>query len=97
MITIFSVKRMGTTQAIKSKVVKIGNSQGIRIPKTLIEQCGLQNEVELAVVDGYLTVRPVSNVREGWEEACIKMAQRGDDMLLDETVATEWDKTEWEW
>lgn len=85
------------TEAIKSKIVRIGNSQGIRIPKVLIEQCGLSSEVELAVVGNEIRVRSISTVREGWEEAFIKMAERGDDKLLDEPTATEWDKTEWEW
>ncbi len=80
-----------------TKVVKIGNSQGVRIPKILIEQCGLHSEVELAVKDGCLMIRPTSRPREGWEEACIEMAENGDDKLLDGTVATDWDQSEWEW
>lgn len=80
-----------------SKVIKIGNSQGIRIPKPLIEQCNLYAEVELAVQDGCLTVRPASRPREGWEDACREMAECGDDQLLDDITATEWDETEWEW
>ena len=80
-----------------AKVIKIGNSQGIRIPKPLIEQCNLQAEVELAVQDGCLTVCPASMPRAGWEEACKEMAANGDDRLLDGAIATEWDDTEWEW
>ena len=86
-----------TSRAMTTKVIKIGNSQGIRIPKLLIEQCNLHTEVELAVKDGYLTIRPASKSREGWEEACKEMAKREDNQLLDGAVATEWDKTEWEW
>ncbi len=80
-----------------TKVVKIGNSQGIRIPKLLIEQCGLYSQVSLTVQDGCITIRPVSQPRAGWEEACKEMAERGDDRLLDDTALTEWDDSEWEW
>ena len=80
-----------------AKVIKIGNSQGIRIPKPLIEQCNLSAEVELAVKDGCLTIRPASRPREGWAEACKEMGKCEDDRLLDDAIATEWDDTEWEW
>lgn len=86
-----------TDSAVITKVIKIGNSQGIRIPKPLIEQCNLYAEVEMAVRDGCLTIRPASRPREGWEEACKEMAKHGDDWLLDGVVATEWDDIEWEW
>ncbi|PZO19921.1 MAG: AbrB/MazE/SpoVT family DNA-binding domain-containing protein [Leptolyngbya foveolarum] len=83
--------------AIKTQVIRIGNSQGIRIPKVLIEQCGLHSEVELAVQEDCLVVRPASRPREGWEEACIEMVKNGDDSLLDGAIATTWDNAEWEW
>lgn len=85
------------SSSVITKVIKIGNSQGIRIPKPLIEQCNLHAEVALAIEDGCLTIRPASQPREGWAEACQKMAKHGDDRLLDGAIATEWDNTEWEW
>lgn len=83
-------------------VVRIGNSRGIRIPKALLDQCGAPEKVELEAKRGMLVIRPVPakrNPREGWEEACRKMAKRGDDRLLDagHLPATDWDKTEWKW
>ena len=89
---------MNTTDGgVITKVVKIGNSHGIRIPKLLIEQCGLRSRVSLTVRDGYITIHPVSQPREGWEEACREMAECGDDRLLDGIALSEWDDTEWEW
>lgn len=84
-------------QAVKSRVIKIGNSQGIRIPKLLMEQCGLQSEVALEVGEGCLVVRPVTKVRSGWDAAFAAMAENRDDVLLDEAAVTDWDSTEWEW
>jgi antitoxin MazE len=86
---------MGT--AIRTRIVKIGNSQGIRIPKPLLEHSGISEEVEIEVQDNCLIVRAVSRNRSGWEEAFAKMAEQHDDVLLYEITATEWDNLEWEW
>lgn len=79
--------------------MRIGNSRGIRIPRTVIEQCGFGSLVELEVREGCLVVRPVDRRRLGWDDAFRRMAEQGDDELLDRgsLPATEWDRTEWEW
>jgi antitoxin MazE len=83
---------------VKTRVVKIGNSRGIRIPKLLIDQLGLGEEVELAVQERQLVVRPLHGPRDGWEEQFRLMAERGDDRLLDDVASTsQWDEEEWEW
>ncbi len=85
--------------ALKTRVVRIGNSQGIRIPKLVLEQLKLHDEIELQVKDGELIVRPLARARAGWAEQCRQMAERGDDQLLDpETLsASKWDGDEWKW
>jgi len=83
--------------SLRSRIVKIGNSQGIRIPKPLLEQSGIGEEVEIEVQDGCLVIRPVGRSRVGWEEAFAAMAAERDDVLLDPTVETNWDEDEWEW
>jgi len=84
---------------MKTHIVKIGNSQGIRIPKVLLEDLGLTGEVELSVRDNYLVVRSSERPRAGWEEQFKLMAQRGDDKLLDNDAAslTKWDADQWQW
>ncbi len=84
---------------VKTRIIKIGNSQGIRIPKLLLDQLGFRDEVELDVQQDQLVIRPVRHPRHGWEEQFKLMAERGDDHLLDETVPslTQWDADEWEW
>ncbi len=84
---------------MKVNVVRIGNSRGIRIPKTVLRQCHLAEEVELDVQDNRLIIRPVAHPRRGWEDAFRKMHGHGDDALLDRTSssATQWDRTEWQW
>ena len=84
---------------MKTRIVRIGNSRGIRIPKALLEQCRLGSTVELEVQDGQLVVRPVERPRLGWDEAFRQMAEQGDDQLLDRGAlpSTDWDTREWEW
>ena len=84
---------------MKAKVVRIGNSQGVRIPKTLLEQCGLQGAVELEVREGQLVVRSATRARAGWDEAFRRMREHGDDVLLERDLlaSTKWDRTEWRW
>jgi antitoxin MazE len=88
---------MGTT-IIRTRIVKIGNSQGIRIPKLLLEQSGIHTEVEIEVQGDHLTIRTASRLRTGWDEAFASMSKQHDDLvLLDEVNITDWDQVEWEW
>ena len=80
----------------KVQIIKIGNSQGIRIPKALIEQCGFSSEVELRVEEGKLIISKAT-VREGWEESFREMAESGDDELLLGDFANQFDEEEWQW
>ena len=82
---------------VRSKVVKIGNSRGIRIPRALLEQAGLTNEVEMSVEGNKLIIHPVRLLRHDWEARFAKMAEQGDDQLLDEIIPSKWDEDEWEW
>ena len=84
---------------MRSRIIRIGNSQGIRIPKPLIRAVGLDAEVEISVRNHALLIIPVRRPRAGWSEAFQGMTKRGDDGLLDGDVQglTSWDKDEWEW
>jgi antitoxin MazE len=83
--------------AAKTRIVRIGNSRGIRIPKTLLEEADLPEEVELHAEPGRLIVRAVRHARSGWAQAAKRMRARGDDQLLDEPTSTRFDRAEWEW
>jgi antitoxin MazE len=84
---------------IKTRIVKIGNSQGVRIPKLLLDQLGFGTEVEITVQQNNLVIRPLRHPREGWEEQFRQMAAHGDDQLLDGDIVSlsSWDDAEWEW
>ncbi|MEP6960875.1 MAG: AbrB/MazE/SpoVT family DNA-binding domain-containing protein [Acidobacteriota bacterium] len=82
---------------MKANLIAIGNSRGVRIPKAVLEQTGLTDEVEMEVRGRQLVIRAARKPRQGWEEAFREMATRGDDALLDAPTPTTWDKSEWKW
>jgi antitoxin MazE len=84
---------------LKTRIIKIGNSQGIRIPKLLLDQLGLEDEVELEVQENQLVIRSTHQPRAGWDEQFRQMAERGDDALLDAEAdkLSQWDQDEWVW
>lgn len=83
---------------MKLKLVRIGNSQGIRLPKAVIDQCGLGKEVELEV-DGAMIVIRASRpkARKGWDRAFKEMHEQKDDVVLWQAAESSWDEEEWEW
>jgi antitoxin MazE len=87
------------SNTVKSRIVKMGNSKGVRIPKPILEQLALGEEVELSVRGDQLVIRPGKRPRSGWEDQFKYMAERADDHLLDEEAvsSTKWDEDEWEW
>ena len=79
---------------VRGKLVKIGNSRGIRLAKQLLEVAGLTDDVEIEAAPGVVTIRPSMHPRAGWEEAASTWAPEG---LLDEMTATRFDDEDWSW
>jgi antitoxin MazE len=84
---------------MRADIIKIGNSKGLRIPKTILEQCGLKESVNLRVEDHTLIITPYEeDARSGWEQAFKSMAENKDDVLLDApSLDHSWDEKEWQW
>jgi antitoxin MazE len=84
---------------MNTRIVRMGKTLGLRIPKQLIDETGLAGQVEIAAAAGLLIVGPVGKARTGWEAAFAEMARRGDDELLDggAPCLSSWDEVEWEW
>ena len=82
---------------MKSRLIRIGNSRGVRLPKPLIEEAGLQDEVEVSVREGAVVIRSPRETRQGWAEAARQMRERGHDRLLDQPTTTRFDEKEWRW
>ena len=81
----------------RTRIVQIGNSKGIRVPKMLLEHAQLPDEVELQAEQGRLIVRAARGARAGWAEAAKQIHERGEDQLLDATTSSHFDDTEWRW
>jgi antitoxin MazE len=84
---------------MKARIIKIGNSQVIRIPKLYLQQTRLGEEVELEVQHCEIVIRSTARTRQDWAEVFLAMARHGDDKLLDETPmnSSSWDEAEWQW
>jgi len=83
---------------LKTKVVRIGNSRGIRIPKVILDQCHINDEVELETKEGCLVIKSPHTAREGWDLAFQKMHESKDDVLVaSNNITNEFDEDEWEW
>jgi len=67
---------------MRARIIKIGNSQGLRIPKPVLEQTGIIDDVEIDVEKNQIIIRPVQSPREGWENAFKMMQESGDDTLF---------------
>lgn len=84
---------------MKAQIVSIGNSQGIRIPKTLLEQSDLSGEVDLELCDSGILIKKTKTPRQDWEEAFKTMADNDDDEISGDglNVRSGFDKESWQW
>ena len=82
---------------MKTHLIRVGNSRGVRLPKPLSEEAGLTDAVELRVRDGAIVIARVARARSGWAEAAQRMRERGEDGLLDPSTPTQFDEREWKW
>ena len=83
--------------AVLAKIVRIGNSRGLRIPKALLDEASLTEEVELRAEPGKLTVRAVDAPRAGWAEVARRARTAEDDQLLDPPFRNDFDDYDWRW
>ena len=83
--------------ATRTRIVRIGNSRGIRVPRALLEQANLREDVELYAEPGRIVVRSAESPRAGWAETARAVRERGEGQLLDPPRPTRFDEEEWEW
>ena len=82
---------------MKTHIVRIGNSRGVRLPKAVIEQAGLTDEVDLEVRGSTVVIAATRRVRAGWADAARALAAAGGGGLLDPETRTHFDESEWRW
>jgi antitoxin MazE len=83
--------------AMRARLIRFGNSRGLRLPKALIESAGLSEWVDLRAEPGRLIVQAIRRPRAGWADAAKRMRAAGDDVLLDEVTPTRFDDETWKW
>ena len=81
---------------MKAQLVRIGNSRGVRLPKTLIDQVGLTDEIDLRVENHCVVIASARSPRRGWAEAARRLHTESKGML-DGHTATRFDEEEWHW
>ena len=78
-------------------IIPIGNSKGIRIPKSILRQLDMPDHVDLEVHEKEIVLKPAKrNFREGWDDAFAEMAENGDDEPFLDDIQDE-ENFEWEW
>ncbi len=82
---------------MKAQIIQIGNSQGIRIPKMMLEETLLSGEVELEICEGGILIRNIQKPRGNWDAIFKSIADNDDDLPLDTNTQTAFEKKEWQW
>jgi antitoxin MazE len=83
---------------MRTELVRIGNSRGIRIPKPIIEQCGFGETVEVRIERDCLIISPERRPRQGWEDAFRASSDTAhDELMLEFMEPNEFDSKEWRW
>jgi antitoxin MazE len=82
---------------MKARLVRIGNSRGVRLPKPLIEEAHLKDEVQIRVRDGSVMITSSRRPRPGWADAARQIREQAGDVLLDRSIPTQFDQKEWRW
>lgn len=82
---------------MKAQIIQIGNSQGIRIPKVLLEETGISGEVELETSPDGILIRNIKKPRGDWDAIFKKLADSDDDQAVDRQLSGEFEKKEWQW
>ena len=82
---------------MKARIVRIGNSRGVRLPKPLLAEARLSDEVEIVARNGTIVISSAARPRAGWREAAKRAHARNDDKLLDPPTSSRFDEEEWKW
>lgn len=82
---------------MKIPIIRIGNSKGIILSKTILERYGFGEKLEIFMENDHLKLKPLPPPREGWEEAFRKMHEEGDDRLIGDDILDDDHLEEWDW
>ena len=81
---------------METAIIKIGNSKGLRLSKTILEKYNIKDKVEMILEKGHIVLKPIDNPRKNWEDAFEKMRKNNDDQLLFNDVFDDESMEEWD-
>jgi antitoxin MazE len=81
---------------MKAQIIQIGNSQGLRLPKMMLEESGISGEVDLELRDEGILIKRSRKPREGWDAAFRTLAENDDELATVEG-SNEFDRRQWQW
>lgn len=82
---------------MKAQIIQIGNSQGIRIPKMMLQDTGISGEVDLEVTSDGILIRNIKKPRGDWDLLFKAVGDTDDDQNLEGVSATSFEQREWQW
>lgn len=77
-------------------IIKIGNSKGLRLSKSILEKYQIKDKVEVILEEGQIVLKPIDQPRKGWDQAFRKMRKNGDDQLLIDDVFEDESFDQWD-
>ena len=80
---------------METAIIKIGNSKGLRLSKTILEKYNIKDKVEIILETGQIILKPIEEPRKDWEAAFDKMNKEGDDKMLMNDVFNDESFEEW--
>lgn len=80
---------------MEASIIKIGNSKGLRLSKTILEKYNIHDKVKIILDKGQIIIRPIATPRKNWDNQFRKMAENGDDQLLMDDVLVDESLDEW--
>lgn len=81
---------------MEASIIKIGNSKGLRLSKSILEKYNIKDKIELILEKSQIVIKPVAKPRNGWDEAFGKMNAHADDTLLINDVFEDENPEEWQ-
>ncbi|MFO7826389.1 MAG: AbrB/MazE/SpoVT family DNA-binding domain-containing protein [Cyclobacterium sp.] len=80
---------------MEASIIKIGNSKGLRLSKTILDKYNIRDKVEIILEKGHIILKPIGSPRKNWEKEFKKMSENGDDNLLMNDVFDDENLEEW--
>lgn len=80
---------------METAIIKIGNSKGLRLSKTILDKYNIKDKVKIVLEEGRIILIPVETPRQNWETAFEKMSIEGDDKMLMNDVFNDENFEEW--